>query len=74
MKDLGVFTFVPKFCPACGKEFTCFTNPRIKYQNQREYLSGCSHSCDCSFRYQLVGRIDLLSITEDLAYYEGLEE
>lgn len=74
MRDLGVFTFIPKFCPACGKGFTCFTHLTCKHESRREYLAGCSFSCDCGFRYQLVGRKDLLGITEDLAEFEKRDE
>jgi hypothetical protein len=68
-KIIGVFDFVPTYCPNCGKEL--HTASKL---NVQDYLAGCAMSCrECGFQYQLVKTEPIISITDDLKYYYNKE-
>lgn len=64
---LAVFSFIPNFCPSCGEK----TKIKNHSEKKMDYVAGAGFECTCGLKYQSCEKEDILSIANDLNYYDG---
>lgn len=67
-----VLNFIPNFCPNCGAHLD-FAGPGAR----QDFMSGCSHSCNCGMRFQYAQTSEILNAATgsggDMEYYHQME-